>query len=202
MLVCLGVEAEVESSRISNNLAGNSNLKSRQSQNFRRVLRSTTCNSQDSRVNLDPTNLGSPARRRRNPFTKSQIKPGISHGDMSDDLFDADDDLFAELEASAAPPAVRQQPAPGRIQQPTPQKIQQPIPQRLDKPPPADSSAPKVVQPTPQALPQRTSGSSILVSPRQRGNPVLASLRSMPWEYSDIPADYVLGQTTCALFLR
>ena len=24
----------------------------------------------------------------------------------------------------------------------------------------------------------------------------------MPWEYSDIPADYVLGLTTCALFLR
>jgi hypothetical protein len=24
----------------------------------------------------------------------------------------------------------------------------------------------------------------------------------MPWEYSDIPADYGLGLTTCALFLR
>ena len=40
-----------------------------------------------------------------------------------------------------------------------------------------------------------------MVSPRQRGNPVLTALRSLPWEYSDIPADYGLGLTTCALFL-
>ncbi|KAI1498809.1 restriction endonuclease type II-like protein [Biscogniauxia marginata] len=96
-----------------------------------------------------------------------------------------------------------------RPQQPTPQKIQQPTPQRLDKRPPSNTNTntnttaagPKIVQPTPQALPQRSSGSSILVSPRQKGNPVLASLRSLPWEYSDIPADYGLGLTTCALFL-
>lgn len=39
------------------------------------------------------------------------------------------------------------------------------------------------------------------MSPRQKGNPVLTALRSLPWEYSDIPADYGLGLTTCALFL-
>lgn len=39
------------------------------------------------------------------------------------------------------------------------------------------------------------------MSPRQKGNPVLANIKSMPWEYSDIPADYGLGLTTCALFL-
>ncbi|KAK4996476.1 Mating-type switching protein swi10, partial [Elasticomyces elasticus] len=61
--------------------------------------------------------------------------------------------------------------------------------------------AAKVVQPKPQALPTRAGPSSILVSPRQKGNPILANIRSMPWEYSDIPADYVLGTTTCALFL-
>ncbi|KAL9614059.1 MAG: hypothetical protein Q9167_001413 [Letrouitia subvulpina] len=59
----------------------------------------------------------------------------------------------------------------------------------------------KIQQPTPQVLPSRTSGSSILVSPRQKGNPILNSVRSLPWEYSDIPADFVLGVTTCALFL-
>jgi DNA excision repair protein ERCC-1 len=112
---------------------------------------------------------------------------------MGDDLFDGDDDLFASLTASEA--------APKRIEQPKPQKIQQPTPQRLDKVPPA-SSAPKVVQPTPQALTKPSGGSAVLVSPRQRGNPVLASLRSIPWEYSDIPADYGLGLTTGALFLR
>ncbi|RDL41856.1 Uncharacterized protein BP5553_01835 [Venustampulla echinocandica] len=111
---------------------------------------------------------------------------------MDDDEFDTDADLLAALAASEAALA-----APTRVQQPTPQ--------RLDHAPPVSSvpSHPKVVQPTPQALPSRAtgSGSSILVSPRQKGNPILTNLRSFAWEYSDIPADYVLGQTTCALFL-
>jgi DNA excision repair protein ERCC-1 len=63
------------------------------------------------------------------------------------------------------------------------------------------STTPKVVQPKPQALPSRAGPSSILVSPRQKGNPILNSVKSTAWEYSDIPADYVLGATTCALFL-
>ncbi|KAL4657026.1 DNA excision repair protein ERCC-1 [Arapaima gigas] len=45
------------------------------------------------------------------------------------------------------------------------------------------------------------SGNSIIVSPRQRGNPILKFVRSVPWEFGDILPDYVLGQTTCALFL-
>jgi DNA excision repair protein ERCC-1 len=57
------------------------------------------------------------------------------------------------------------------------------------------------VQPTPQAIASKSTSSSILVSPRQKGNPILTNLRSFAWEYSDIPADYVLGLTTCALFL-
>ncbi|KAH6958975.1 hypothetical protein HG530_009800 [Fusarium avenaceum] len=113
---------------------------------------------------------------------------------MEDD-YGADDELLAAMAAADAAPVARP------IHQPTPAKIQQPTPQRLDKAPPSASSAGKVVQPTPQALPQKQSGSTILVSPRQRGNPVLTSIRSMPWEYSDIPADYVLGLGTCALFL-
>ncbi|KAH7167033.1 restriction endonuclease type II-like protein [Fusarium sp. MPI-SDFR-AT-0072] len=112
-----------------------------------------------------------------------------------DDDYGADDELLAVMAAADPTPAARS------VQQPTPTRIQQPTPQRLDKAPPAASSAGKVVQPTPQALPQKQSGSTILVSPRQRGNPVLTSIRSMPWEYSDIPADYVLGLGTCALFL-
>jgi DNA excision repair protein ERCC-1 len=42
-------------------------------------------------------------------------------------------------------------------------------------------------------------GVQLVVS--QKGNPVLDKIKSMPWEYGDIPADYVLGVTTCALFL-
>ncbi|KAL3056520.1 hypothetical protein OYC64_019079 [Pagothenia borchgrevinki] len=45
------------------------------------------------------------------------------------------------------------------------------------------------------------SGSSIIVSPRQRGNPVLKFVRSVPWEFGEAVPDYILGQTTCALFL-
>lgn len=113
-----------------------------------------------------------------------------------DDGYGADADFLAAL---ADTPVT----APPQLQQPTPQRIQQPTPQRLDRAPPANnaSSGPKVVQPTPQAIASRSSGSSILVSPRQKGNPILTNLRSFAWEYSDIPADYVLGLTTCALFL-
>ncbi|KAK0707509.1 restriction endonuclease type II-like protein [Lasiosphaeris hirsuta] len=115
-----------------------------------------------------------------------------------DDDFDVDDEFLAALaasEPSSSRPSGQQQP----------QRIQQPTPQRLDRAPPSNSlsnsSGPKIVQPTPQVLPTRSSGSSILVSPRQKGNPVLACLKSVAWEYSDIPADYGLGLTTCALFL-
>lgn len=65
----------------------------------------------------------------------------------------------------------------------------------------ARPAAPRVQQPKPQALPSRAGPSTILVSPRQKGNPILNSVKTVAWEYSDIPADYVLGATTCALFL-
>jgi len=65
----------------------------------------------------------------------------------------------------------------------------------------ASPGAPKVQQPKPQALPNRAAPSSILVAARQKGNPILNSIRSLPWEYSDIPSDFVLGNTTCAFFL-
>lgn len=120
-----------------------------------------------------------------------------------DDDYGADESLLAAMAAAADAPGPRPPPAAAAPSSTTP--IRQPVPQkmqRLDRAPPSDSPAGGVVQPVPQALPQRQSGSAILVSPRQRGNPVLTCIRSLPWEYSDIPADYVLGLTTCALFLR
>ena len=40
------------------------------------------------------------------------------------------------------------------------------------------------------------------MSSRQRGNPVLKSIRSVPWEFDDkIIPDYVIGQRACAIFL-
>lgn len=41
----------------------------------------------------------------------------------------------------------------------------------------------------------------VTVSSRQRGNPILKSIRNVPWEYGEIVPDYVMGATTCALFL-
>ncbi|KAF4122117.1 DNA excision repair protein ERCC-1 [Geosmithia morbida] len=139
------------------------------------------------------------------------------------DEFIADDDL---LEAMAAiEPTLQPAPPPRKVQQPTPQRLDRAPPPSLPPPPPAPNTSstpastsasasasasastaagPKIVQPTPQALPQRStpsSGSTILVSPRQRGNPVVSSIKSVPWEYSDIPADYAMGLGTCALFL-
>ncbi len=126
----------------------------------------------------------------------------VRKSEMDDDEYGDADDILADLVAAQPGPSRPPQPRPAA---PSP-RIQQPTPQRLDRAPPSNASAsgppPKVVQPTPQALPARGSGSAILVSPRQKGNPVLACLKSVPWEYSDIPADYGLGQTTCALFLR
>lgn len=58
-----------------------------------------------------------------------------------------------------------------------------------------------VTQPTPQSLPRRSAPAAIIVSPRQKGNRLLELIRSIPWEYGDIAADYLLGLTTCALFL-
>lgn len=69
------------------------------------------------------------------------------------------------------------------------------------KPSTSSTSTTKVQQPKPQTLPNRAAPSSILVSTRQKGNPILNSIRSLPWEYSDIPSDFVLGNTTCAFFL-
>jgi DNA excision repair protein ERCC-1 len=71
--------------------------------------------------------------------------------------------------------------------------------------PPNQTGNPRAVQ-QPKPQPLSTTGaagsSSILVSHRQKGNPILTHIRSIPWEYSDIPADFVLGATTCVLFLQ
>ena len=42
----------------------------------------------------------------------------------------------------------------------------------------------------------------IQVNSRQKGNPILKSVRSVPWEFTDqIVPDYVIGQRACVLFL-
>jgi DNA excision repair protein ERCC-1 len=71
----------------------------------------------------------------------------------------------------------------------------------LDRAPINAPQRPGVVQPKPQALAKRAGPSAIIVSPRQKGNPILNGIKQVPWEYGDIVPDYILGVTTCALFL-
>ncbi|XP_076301331.1 DNA excision repair protein Ercc1 [Lasioglossum baleicum] len=42
---------------------------------------------------------------------------------------------------------------------------------------------------------------ALLVNIKQKGNPLLKSIVNVPWEFADIIPDYVMGKTTCALFL-
>ncbi|XP_033744935.1 DNA excision repair protein ERCC-1-like [Pecten maximus] len=46
-----------------------------------------------------------------------------------------------------------------------------------------------------------STSNALIVNPRQRGNPILKSVRNVAWEYGDIVPDYVMGLSTCALYL-
>jgi DNA excision repair protein ERCC-1 len=50
-------------------------------------------------------------------------------------------------------------------------------------------------------LPVNVNPNVITVSHRQQGNPVLKYIRNVRWQYGDILPDYILGQSTVALFL-
>ncbi|XP_032678866.1 DNA excision repair protein ERCC-1 [Odontomachus brunneus] len=59
------------------------------------------------------------------------------------------------------------------------------------------------LNPIPGTLGATSSGrtNAVLVSPKQKGNPLLKFITNVPWEFSNIVPDYVMGKTTCALFL-
>ncbi|CAL9090909.1 unnamed protein product [Musa acuminata var. zebrina] len=42
---------------------------------------------------------------------------------------------------------------------------------------------------------------AILVSHRQKGNPLLKHLRNARWTFADVVCDYLLGQSSCALYI-
>lgn len=46
-----------------------------------------------------------------------------------------------------------------------------------------------------------TSQHHISVHPKQRGNPLLKSITNVPWEFDEIVPDYVVGISSCILFL-
>jgi septal ring-binding cell division protein DamX len=49
---------------------------------------------------------------------------------------------------------------------------------------------------------QPKSKSTIVVRSSQRGNPLLQFIRNVPYEYGDVIPDFVVGLTSCVLFLR
>ncbi|CAD1476783.1 unnamed protein product, partial [Heterotrigona itama] len=57
----------------------------------------------------------------------------------------------------------------------------------------------------PVAGPSKATDSSkfntLSVNLKQKGNPLLKFVTNVPWEYREIVPDYVMGKTTCALFL-
>lgn len=76
-------------------------------------------------------------------------------------------------------------------------------------PRPQESSAVTSNTDNPNTSPAQTAGgprrlgpNAILVNQAQRGNPILQHVRNVPWEYDDIKPDYIVGQTTCVLYLR
>ncbi|XP_015116501.1 DNA excision repair protein ERCC-1 [Diachasma alloeum] len=47
----------------------------------------------------------------------------------------------------------------------------------------------------------KPSSLTILVNPKQKGNPLLKFMKNLPWAYSQIVPDYVMGPRVCTLFL-
>nr|GMD37549.1 DNA excision repair protein ERCC-1 [Ipomoea batatas] len=79
-------------------------------------------------------------------------------------------------------------------------------------PPESQTAAPRPIiqSEAPSSSATRPSSSStavppprnaILVSHRQKGNPVLKHIRNVRWVFADVVSDYLLGQNACALYL-
>lgn len=56
-------------------------------------------------------------------------------------------------------------------------------------------------QEQPTTVTKASSSHSLLVNPKQKGNPLLKAIRNVPWEFEDMVPDYQMGRTSCALFL-
>ncbi|TVU31971.1 hypothetical protein EJB05_23687 [Eragrostis curvula] len=68
------------------------------------------------------------------------------------------------------------------------------------QPPPQPTTAPRPPQASSSA-PVPQSKNVILVSHRQKGNPLLKHIRNARWTFADIVPDYVVGQSSCALYI-
>lgn len=55
--------------------------------------------------------------------------------------------------------------------------------------------------PSAAASPAPNPATTLIVSNRQRGNPILKCIRNVAWTFGETPADYQLSESACALFL-
>ncbi|XP_034706695.1 DNA excision repair protein ERCC-1 isoform X1 [Vitis riparia] len=82
-----------------------------------------------------------------------------------------------------------------------------PPPPATPPPPPPSSrqveqlEAPSSSSSSPSLSSSAQSRNAILVSHRQKGNPLLKHIRNVRWNFADIVCDYLLGQNSCALYL-
>ncbi|XP_021370970.1 DNA excision repair protein ERCC-1-like isoform X1 [Mizuhopecten yessoensis] len=63
------------------------------------------------------------------------------------------------------------------------------------------STKPTDIMVAPITVGKGSTSNALIVNPRQRGNPILKSVRNVAWEFGDIVPDYVMGLSTCALYL-
>ncbi|KAI9023417.1 restriction endonuclease type II-like protein [Hyaloraphidium curvatum] len=151
---------------------------------------------------------GAPFRRREQPAAEPDLnffRPGALDASRAGPS-------HAAAEGAQRPPAAPPDPAPPPqrkryrpenddtlyVLPPDPNSAKQADAPAAHRPPNAAARPPN----EPAPLPARANPAAVLVSPTQRGNPVLDCVRNVPWEFSgDFPADYQLGRTCCALFL-
>ncbi|CAM0956453.1 unnamed protein product [Alopecurus aequalis] len=67
-------------------------------------------------------------------------------------------------------------------------------------PPPQPSTVPRPPVASPSTAASQ-SKNAILVSNRQKGNPLLKHIRNARWTFADIIPDYLIGQSSCALYI-
>ncbi|KAJ4830820.1 Excision repair cross-complementation group 1 [Turnera subulata] len=67
--------------------------------------------------------------------------------------------------------------------------------------PSPSASAPSAAAATSSSSQSNQSRNAILVSHRQKGNPLLKHIRNVRWAFADVVCDYLLGQSSCALYL-
>ncbi|KAK4054310.1 ssDNA endonuclease and repair protein rad10 [Microbotryomycetes sp. JL221] len=159
------------------------------------VSASTTSNAASSTTSSTTSNAprrwasaATPAANTTSRWQSSSISATNSTASSSNPTRPADTSATTN-QRTVAPtqqPQQQQQPQLARPQQQPQQGVQ-----------PGSSSS----QPSGTGVVRRATTNSILVNTVQKGNPVIAQIRNVPWEYGDIVGDYQVGATAGVLYL-